>query len=182
MVYKWKDDPKGPTRLVKAEVVGKVLRRLEKASSGITTEAILAEARVADSPIHRWFEWDDTIAAEEYRKNQARVMVQQIIIVYESESDTAPVECRAFLNVTEDNRQQYMSTAKVLSDDELKRQVIDAVLVQIDHCKKKLQSFDEFAKVLEALANAQSELKKHKDGEAGRGMAGRGESGRGTAG
>lgn len=47
----------------------------------LTAESVVAEASRPDSPLHRYFEWDDTIAAREYRKVQARALIRRVTIV-----------------------------------------------------------------------------------------------------
>lgn len=174
MVYEWKKDAAGPTGKVKAKDAGKIIKRLEKKHGGATPTAIVDEARPDDSPIHPWFEWDDSAAAEKYRQEQARSMVQQIVVVCESEGEGEPIECRAFVTVKEGNCRHYASTARVLGDDELRQQVINDVLSDISHCKSKLKAFDGFGKALVSLDKAQAAIQKSKAGKARHGTARRG--------
>jgi hypothetical protein len=39
-------------------------------------EDVVEAARPVDSPLHHRFEWDDSIAGEAYRKNQATVLIR----------------------------------------------------------------------------------------------------------
>jgi hypothetical protein len=55
-----------------------------KSTVGLTAYTVLEEARKKHSPLHRDFEWDDGLAAEEYRLGQARKLVRAIVIVGES--------------------------------------------------------------------------------------------------
>ena len=178
MVFEWKKDATGPTGKVKAKDAGNIIKGLEKKHGGATPSAIVAEARPDDSPIHPWFEWDNSKAAEKHRQDQARSMVQQIVVVYESEDDSEPIECRAFVTIREGTSRHYASTARVLGDDELRQQVVNDVLSDISHCKNKLKAFDGFSKVLVSLDKARTALQKSK---AGRGVARRGRARLGSA-
>jgi len=44
----------------------------------LTPEEVVDEARDPDSPLHRYFEWDDSAAAEAWRLNQARSMIRWV--------------------------------------------------------------------------------------------------------
>ncbi len=170
MKYKWMKDAKGRVGMVEAKHAGKLLARLEKRDGGILPRAILTEAIPKDSPIHGWFEWDDTKAADIYRVEQARHMVQQLVVVYRETDADEPIECRAFLNVSdEETGRQYVSTAKVLSDDELRKQVIAAVMANLERCEKKLHILKGFAKVLDSLKRARLELQKENNAPVRRG-------------
>lgn len=45
---------------------------------GVTPESLLAAARKKRSPIHDLFEWDDEVAAEAYRLEQARYFLRSV--------------------------------------------------------------------------------------------------------
>ncbi len=47
----------------------------------LTAESVVAEAANPISPLHRYFEWDDTLAAREYRRTQARHLIRRVTIV-----------------------------------------------------------------------------------------------------
>ena len=60
-----------------AQIIGEEITRLGPSSA----EDILNAASVSASPIHRFFEWDDSKAAREYRIEQAREMARSIKVV-----------------------------------------------------------------------------------------------------
>lgn len=47
----------------------------------LTAESVVAAAADPGSRLHRYFEWDDTVAAREYRKVQARFLIRRVTIV-----------------------------------------------------------------------------------------------------
>ena len=53
----------------------------EKLGGHITPEAIVEEAADHNSPIHSEFEWDDSVAALEHRKETARTMTRSIQVI-----------------------------------------------------------------------------------------------------
>jgi hypothetical protein len=58
-----------------------ILNELAQRYGQLTPERIVEEARQPSSPLHSYFEWDDKIAAERHRLNQARILLRTIVIV-----------------------------------------------------------------------------------------------------
>jgi len=59
----------------KSVVVDHELERIYKKHKVITADSILDDARRPNSPLHSYFEWDDAIAGEKFRKVQAYAMI-----------------------------------------------------------------------------------------------------------
>lgn len=82
MVYEWMA---GFRSSVKAQEAGEIMRRL--ADDGeLTPGRLVDEARPESSPLHKGFEWNDELAAEKYRRQQATTMIRSIVV---RESDVA---------------------------------------------------------------------------------------------
>jgi len=89
----------GAPKDIPAGVTGAELTRIAERDGGIVPSAVVEEARPEDAPLHSAFEWDDSIAAEEYRQQQARQLVRAVVLVSEPErNETAPV-VRAFVSI-----------------------------------------------------------------------------------
>lgn len=58
-----------------ARLLGETIKGM---GPGVTPETLLAEARKKRSPIHDLFEWDDQVAAEAYRLEQARYFLRSV--------------------------------------------------------------------------------------------------------
>lgn len=56
-----------------------VLRRLTR-TGDLSPEHVVEEARSGDSPLHEFFEWDDTKAAHAHRLQQARTLIRSVKI------------------------------------------------------------------------------------------------------
>jgi hypothetical protein len=82
-----------------ALTIGPVLEELANEGRS-TASGVVEEARDGDSAIHPYFEWNDVIAGEEWRKTQARHMLRSIKIQVVNTGDPDDVkEVRAFLPV-----------------------------------------------------------------------------------
>lgn len=70
----------GYSSKVSADVAGPICQRMHEANT-LTPENLVNEARPESSPIHSAFEWNNTVAAEKWRQEQARQMIKSIIWV-----------------------------------------------------------------------------------------------------
>ena len=85
-------------RSVAAQVVGETVERLSLANGGVCPAwAVVDEARPDDNALHPMFEWDDWVAAESYRREQARHHLRELRIV--REVDGRDEEVRAFVHI-----------------------------------------------------------------------------------
>ncbi len=74
----------------------------EKNGRSITPATVLAEAKRASSPLHKYFEWDDRKAAHLYRLTQAREMIGLCVIVESGAREYVYVPSReSFIAVTD---------------------------------------------------------------------------------
>lgn len=124
MVYQWKG-----AACIKADAqqAGLVCEQLEQ-TGGLTAKRLLDASRPADAPLHDEFEWNDTEAAEKYREQQARHIINSLTIVVEEQPVT-----RAFLNIRAAGSSYESVQAIVQQEDKYA-----ALLAQ---CKKDLQAF-----------------------------------------
>ena len=61
------------------DLIAKELARLTKRGKGVLApSAVVEAARNPESPLHAEFEWSDSVAAEKYRLNQARVLIRSV--------------------------------------------------------------------------------------------------------
>ncbi len=82
--------------------IGEALEKIAAANGGeIPPRATMQAARQRSSPLHQHFEWNNEIAGEAYRLDQARSLIRSIAIVSEDRPDITP---RAFVSITEPRR------------------------------------------------------------------------------
>lgn len=108
MVYQWK-----PKSMIKADAnsAGKMCEQLEN-TIGLTPENLLDANRAKDSPLHNEFEWDDSIAAEKYRINQAGHIIRSLCVKIETVEKSNPEPVRAFFKL--DTAESYESTTVIV--------------------------------------------------------------------
>jgi len=101
---------------VDAQTIGEALSDIEREEGAITPEAVVDSARPEDSPLHPCFTWDDRVAAEEFRKSEARNLVRVVRV----EAPEAAPSIPAFVNVQQTDEgaarttfSAYVSSEKV---------------------------------------------------------------------
>jgi hypothetical protein len=150
MKYRWTRTPMGG---LKAEVVGKELERLGKDTGELTPELLVQKAKPKNSLLHPCFEWDNTVAAEQFRISQARYMLRSIEVVIESDGDeNKTIEIRAFHNVqNEDDESVYVTVKQARENPEYWEQIKEKALSEIHAWKLKYQNIKEFEKIFDAI-------------------------------
>lgn len=72
---------------VPAEVAGQELARIHERDGVVTAAAVVDEARPDEAALHPAFEWNDEVAAENYRKHQARSLIKAVTVVREHSNE-----------------------------------------------------------------------------------------------
>lgn len=74
-----------------AEVIGARVLALRQ-QGALTPERVVDDARPEESPTHRYFEWNDAVAAEKYRVSQATHYLSHIFVVAAPEGEPLRVD------------------------------------------------------------------------------------------
>ena len=112
----------------------------------VTPEEVLKKAKNKKSELHKCFEWDNDIAAERYRLQQARQIIQLLVVTPVAEEHTP---LRAFQITSE--RNTYQSTRLFLEQP-------DEYQVLLDRAKQELQSLRSRYKMLTELETIFEEI------------------------
>lgn len=101
-----------------ADAVGEELERINEHYGQLTPELVLEESRSEDALLHRCFQWDDAIAAEQWRREQARHIINSIKVVVINED--VKIAVRAFVNVSPGpgEYRRFVPMAKVIENKE----------------------------------------------------------------
>ena len=145
MVFQW---IQGAHIKADAQQAGGLCSRLE-AEGRLTARALLDESRDENSLLHGEFEWNDGIAAEKYRENQARHIINCLVTVHESATPT-----RSFFNV-ECKTAEYRSVTAIMQDADGRDQLLSLALRELDAFKRKFNSLSELAAVFAAIEEIQ---------------------------
>lgn len=150
MVYRWRD---GYRASVNAQVAGERLGLIREANGGhLTPGAVVDDARPEDAPLHPAFEWDDPVAAEKYREEQARHLIRSVYVVHE-DPDTG--EARPSLGYVHvdlpDDGPAYVTTARAVSEADLYEQVKADAVAAFTALRRRYEHIVELADVFAAI-------------------------------
>lgn len=143
MVYSWQNY----AYKVPAQKVGEALEQLEEKEGTLTVDNIVKAASSKKSVLHPLFEWDDKVAAAEYRKTQAG-NVLRCLVVKDEESDREPH--RAFVAITSKGVAQkgvFINIQSALEDEETRDIVLSNALLELKAFQKKYKDLSELAAV-----------------------------------
>lgn len=125
----------------------KALQMLEEAKGGmITPYDVVAEASNIDSPLHTAFEWDNSRAGERYRLIQARIMLTTIKVEFQGENREAYFNATIELNNSK--IRGYFPIERVVNDAEIKRQVLQQAIADLEYAQRKYDSLKELKGVI----------------------------------
>ena len=144
MVYAWKH-PIG----IDAQKVGEHFEQLEQQHGRITTSLVLESARPEDSLLHSYFEWNDGIAAEKYRKNQANQIITCLVTVIEGTEKPEPV--RAVVSIIKDKKREFRTINTVLHNEEYMEQLLRTAKRELLAFQKKYSVLSELADVFAVI-------------------------------
>lgn len=129
MVYQWKTGARVKTA---PEVAAAVMNDLAERNQ-LNAEMLVNVSRPEDAPLHQEFEWDDPIAAEEWRKQQARCLIHSLVL-QEDDEDTEPV--RVFFKIHEASP-NYEPTQVILQSPESTEALRNMALKELIAFKNK---------------------------------------------
>lgn len=150
--YEWK--LKSLAKGIDPDVAVAELERIENSFGSLSPEIILNASREKDAPLHSLFEWDDTKAAEHYRLQQARTILNNIQIrtIINGEERQIGV----FEIITKKDGSSYKSIMAMDKNDiEYVRQ---STLRELQHIKDKLSFYQKFNSAIFHIEKAQEEL------------------------
>lgn len=128
------------------------LQRIYDANNQLTPELVVEEASSPDSKLHRYFEWDDTQAAKQYRFIQADNMIRRVKIVWKETPKSKPVRIRAFLPTAPQAKKtesyNYKPTEEILVDDFQRRILFNNMVRDFEAFKRKYRNMEGYSDYL----------------------------------
>lgn len=142
------------------------LEKLELKYNGkLKPSDIVREASRTTSPLHNWFDWNDDSASEKWRLHQARNLINRVkvTILFEGQQK----EYKKYLNVTiedDSNHKErvYVTTEQILSDNDLKVQILRRALNEVSYWKRTYEDYAELEDVFKGINRTEKKLKKKK--------------------
>lgn len=162
---------------VSAQTVGESLEKITRSGGSVTAQSFLDFSRDENSPTHEMFEWDDSIAAEKYRLQQASNIICHLECteeVYESEpieieleeGTAEPVDSMhfrsAYVNVAKRSavgrKAEYVPIAVAMSKEDMRNQVLENALISLKAFERSYSYLQEMSLVIDAIHKTEEKI------------------------
>lgn len=160
--YVFRDGPVAIKGGAKAnpQVIGEALEAIRSAGGGdLKPKAVVDAARRKSHPLHKHFEWEDAVAAEAYRLDQARALIRVVRVVDE---ETAEGNTRAFISINENRRVAYRSAEQVKTSADLQLAVLKQAQRDLEAFERRYRELKDICAIVqqarEAIAARQIDL------------------------
>lgn len=140
-----------PGAVKNAKAVGDHIEMLRKKSHGeLTPEDVLADAKHDNSPLHSFFEWDDSAAAQQHRLQQARGLIRSVVAIYVSDTNPA-VRQKAYVHISEGKTSHYREASHAMSQRSTREAVLKQALAELHAWKKRYKDLKEFSALIDII-------------------------------
>lgn len=109
-----------------------------------TPQQILEKGRDENTELHKCFEWDDTIAAEKFRLQQAREIVHCLVFVRtEEQKKEADPEIRVFHKTETVTGSGYKPLVRIVKDEDEYKKMLKLAYAELHALKVKYSNLKE---------------------------------------
>lgn len=120
----------------------KFLEHMARIKGGLLKiDDVLEAAQDKSCILHKHFEWDDSKAADQFRREQARTLIQRCRITLVEQE---PVKVRAFVSLPSDRETGggYRLTSTVITDEIMKEELLRDIKLTIARWTQKAHLLD----------------------------------------
>ena len=144
---------------VKPNVAYRAMEKVRKANGGNLVPELLVDAsRPVSAPLHKEFEWDNKVAGEQFRREQARYIIRSIEVV---RAEAPTVQSRAYEAIVivkegikgdkPEPRRVYQTTEDILRDPVSRADLLTTALRDLASLRRKYAGLSELAMVFKAI-------------------------------
>ena len=143
-VYSWAH---GSRIKLDPEVIGSEIESIRtKRPGGDLPRQLVKAAKVKRSPLHRYFEWDDDIAAGRWRLEQATHLIICLNVIMPEKPEAEPT--RALVSMGKGN---YESIGDVLIDPLNRERLLSRARAEMESFKRRYATLTELSAVFDAM-------------------------------
>lgn len=140
-------------------LVGTHLGLLQKQQGGgLNAEDVVLDAKNPNSPLHPFFEWDDTEAAKRHRLEQARLLIRSVVAVYRKDESEGETRMQAYVHVPDRDSPHYQATHEALAVPDTRELVLRRAWRELKAWQKRYESLDEFSRLFETAEEIEVQL------------------------
>ena len=138
-----------------AQVIGEELDRINNKYGEIRPQTVVDESRDDDAVLHPEFEWCDPVAAETYRREQARKLLRAIFVVEEDRPKTRAFECvKVVREEAEEPRREervFRTREEIMADPDARAELMARAIRDAVAFRHRFAELSELAKIFEAI-------------------------------
>ncbi len=134
-----------------AQKVSVELDRILSTNGELTALGVLDDARDPKSTLHSHFTWDDSEAAEAHRLHEARQLIRSVSVIMWDEERGERYSPRKHISVRQGSVRSYEHVATILSDAELRAQVVKRGLKELESWCRRYQIYDELSDAIDTI-------------------------------
>jgi len=158
-----------------AQKYGECLDRLQEKHGTLQPPLVVKEASKKSSPLHDYFEWDDTVAAAAHREYQARKLINHIEVRF-IRDDNKKGTIRRYHNVIvsrEDSitrgkgsvtrgkggiTRGYVNLDSIVSNQDYQDQIVERALEELKAWKGRYEQYKKLTPIIRAIEKAESRV------------------------
>ena len=127
--------------------IGEALEKITAAHGGyLEPLSVVDAARDKKSVLHAHFEWDDALAANKFRLDQARALIRSIRV---EDSDTDDGHIQAFVSVAERGGVAYRPIDAIRTSADLQAKVLAQAERDLDAWQKRYRSLQDVCAIVQ---------------------------------
>ena len=147
--------------LIKAppEITGKVCQDIIDKEGAVTPERLVDASKPEDAPLHNEFEWDDNVAAQKFREEQARQIIKNVVVVKVSDETEEPKQIKCWVNSdrafvpTDERIHKYVALDTALNNINWRDNLIDTAKKDMYAFINKYRRLDELSKIIDDMVD-----------------------------
>lgn len=138
------------------KIRAKAIKELENEHGRVTPEELVRAAARKAHPLHGDFIWDDAVAAQRHRLDQARQIIASVRVIVTTE--TRKISSVGYVHDPEAGQKQgYVSTARLRTEEEAAREALNAEIARVQNALER-------ARELAAALNLEEDFRLALDG------------------
>ena len=125
-----------------------VYKEITALGDSFSPEQIVEAAKEESTELHKCFTWDDTVAAESWRRHQARMLVAQLVVKTET-TDKEPVAVRVIASTA--TRNEYKPVVKLIEAEQGYADLLARAINELKAFQQKYKAITELREIFAAI-------------------------------
>lgn len=148
-------------KIKKIQIYKKELDRIKKERKKLTAKIVVEEAEDKKNPLHDYFEWDNSKAGQEWRIQQARVLIN--VVKYKLEiSEGNKQEVYKYEIINTGSEKEYKEAHEILGKIKWRKQIVEQATRELEYWLGKYEFYsDEFGGVIDEIKKVVRRLNKN---------------------